>query len=75
MDLPKPKRRKGEVLIRMKHAGINVMDVKTRKGGYDGAKVYATSLPRSLGGRRHRRGTRGGRAAGWTFGTENVCFP
>ena len=33
----------------MKHAGINVMDVKTREGDYDGSKVYTISLPTQLG--------------------------
>lgn len=49
VDLPDPKPGPAEVLVRMKHTGVNVMDVKTRNGDYDGAKVYGTSLPTQLG--------------------------
>lgn len=49
VDLSDPKPGPAEVLVRMKHTGVNVMDVKTRNGDYDGAKVYGTSLPTQLG--------------------------
>ncbi|MBE7211721.1 MAG: zinc-binding dehydrogenase, partial [Gluconacetobacter diazotrophicus] len=39
----------GEVLVRIRHAGLNVMDVKTREGDYDGSAVYGIRLPTRVG--------------------------
>ncbi len=33
-DIPVPEPGAGEVLVRMAHAGINLMDVRTRKGAF-----------------------------------------
>lgn len=45
--VPTPKR--GEVLIKIAYAGVNFMDVYTRKGAYAGASPYASELPLTLG--------------------------
>ena len=33
-EVPVPELGAGEVLVRMAHAGINLMDVRTRKGAF-----------------------------------------
>jgi NADPH2:quinone reductase len=45
--IPKPAR--GEVLVKIAYAGINFMDVYTRRGAYAGASPYASELPLTLG--------------------------
>lgn len=48
-DLPIPVPGPGEVLIRLRHAGINFMDIHTRQGKYDGSRTYPVSVPTTLG--------------------------
>lgn len=48
-DVPVPIPGEGEVLIRMAHAGLNVMDVATRKGGFANSQTYSIRLPTTLG--------------------------
>jgi NADPH2:quinone reductase len=47
VGIPKPTR--GEVLVKIAYAGINFMDVYTRRGAYAGASPYASELPLTLG--------------------------
>jgi len=44
-----PKPRPGEVLVKIAYAGVNFMDVYTRKGAYAGNSPYASELPLTLG--------------------------
>lgn len=48
-DVPMPTPADGEVLIRMAFAGINVMDVATRKGGFATSQTYPVRLSTTLG--------------------------
>lgn len=48
-DLPVPEPGPGEVLVRVRHAGINFMDVHTRQGKYEGSRTYPVTLPCTLG--------------------------
>jgi NADPH2:quinone reductase len=48
-DLPVPRPRPGEALIKVAYAGINFMDVHTRQGKYATSKSYPVRLPCTLG--------------------------
>ena len=48
-DIPVPVPGDGEVLIRMSHAGVNVMDVGTRIGVFAKSQTYPIRLPTTLG--------------------------
>lgn len=48
-DIPVPVPGEGEVLVRMAHAGINVMDVGTRKGAFADSQTYPVRLPTTIG--------------------------
>ena len=48
-DIPVPDPGAGEVLVRMAHAGINVMDVGTRKGAFANSQTYPVHLPTTIG--------------------------
>jgi NADPH2:quinone reductase len=48
-DIPVPALAEGEVLVRIAHAGINVMDVGTRKGLFATSKTYPVRLPTTIG--------------------------
>ena len=48
-DIPVPVPGEGEVLVRMAHAGINVMDVGTREGVYANSETYSVRLPSTIG--------------------------
>ena len=48
-DIAVPVAGPGEVLIRLRHAGINFMDVHTRQGKYAGSRTYPVSIPTTLG--------------------------
>ncbi len=48
-DIPTPNPGTGEVLVRMAHAGINVMDVGTRKGVFATSRTYPVQLPTTIG--------------------------
>ena len=48
-DIPVPVPGEGEVLVRMAHAGINVMDVGTREGAYANSGTYPVRLPTTMG--------------------------
>jgi NADPH2:quinone reductase len=39
----------GEVLVKIAFAGVNFMDVYTRRGAYAGSSPYASELPLTLG--------------------------
>jgi len=45
--IPKPGR--DEVLVKIAYAGVNFMDVYTRRGAYAGSSPYASGLPLTLG--------------------------
>ena len=45
--MPKPGR--AEVLVKIAYAGVNFMDVYTRRGAYAGTSPYASELPLTLG--------------------------
>ncbi len=47
--IPVPDPSAGEVLVRMAHAGINVLDVGTRKGAFANSKTYPVRLPTTIG--------------------------
>lgn len=47
VSIPTPAR--GEVLVKIAYAGVNFMDVYTRRGAYAGASPYASELPLTLG--------------------------
>src|SRR5271170_485553 len=78
----------GEVLVRVRHAGINFMDIHTRQGKYETSKTYPVRLPCTLGmegagevvavGREVTRVTVGDRAAwciSWGSYAEFACVP
>jgi len=44
-----PKLGLGEVLVKIAYAGVNFMDVYTRRGAYAGNSPYASELPLTLG--------------------------
>ncbi len=48
-DIPVPDPGAGEVLVRMAHAGINVMDAGTRKGLFANSETYQIHLPTTIG--------------------------
>ena len=48
-DIPVPDPCAGEVLVRLAHAGINVMDVGTRKGAFATSRTYPVHLPTTIG--------------------------
>ncbi len=48
-DIPIPDPGPGEVLVRMVHAGINVMDVGTRQGAFSNSRTYPVHLPTTIG--------------------------
>ncbi|WP_428390539.1 quinone oxidoreductase family protein [Lichenicoccus sp.] len=48
-DIPVPAPDAGEVLVRMAHAGINVMDGGTRKGAFANSQTYPVHLPTTIG--------------------------
>ncbi len=48
-ELPALRPGPGEVLIRMAHSGINVMDLATRKGAFATSQTYPVVLPTTLG--------------------------
>lgn len=48
-DIPVPDPGPGEVLIHLRHSGINFMDVHTRQGKYAGSQTYPISIPTTLG--------------------------
>nr|WP_217704045.1 quinone oxidoreductase [Schlegelella koreensis] len=47
VDVPRPG--VGEVLVRVRYAGINFMDVHTRQGKYERSRTYPVRLPCTLG--------------------------
>lgn len=49
LDLPEPRPRPGEILVRVHHAGINFMDIHTRQGKYERSRTYPVRLPCTLG--------------------------
>jgi NADPH2:quinone reductase len=48
-DLPVPRPGAGELLVRVRHAGINFMDIHTRQGKYRHSRTYPQRLPCTLG--------------------------
>ncbi len=48
-DIPVPVPGEGEVLVRLAHAGINVMDVGTRQGAFANSQTYPVHLPTTIG--------------------------
>lgn len=48
-DVPIPVAGPGEVLVRVRHAGINFMDIHTREGKYANSRTYPVRLPCTLG--------------------------
>ena len=48
-DIPVPEPGAGEVLVRMAHAGINVMDLGTRRGVFANSRTYPVRLPTTIG--------------------------
>ena len=48
-EIPVPDPNAGEVLVRMAYAGINLMDVGTRKGAFANSKTYPVHLPTTIG--------------------------
>lgn len=48
-ELPVPAPGPGGVLVRVRHAGINFMDVHTRQGKYADSRTYPVRLPCTLG--------------------------
>ena len=49
VDLPVPQAAPGCLLVRMRHAGINFMDIHTRQGKYAKSRSYPVRLPCTLG--------------------------
>lgn len=49
MELPRPEPGPGEVLVKVRHAGINFIDVYMRSGAYRRSDTYKTPLPMVLG--------------------------
>lgn len=48
-DMPVPEPAPGEVLVRVRYAGINFMDVHTRQGKYETSHTYPVRRPCTLG--------------------------
>ncbi|WP_458095182.1 quinone oxidoreductase family protein [Roseomonas sp. WA12] len=48
-DIPVPEPGPEEALVRLRHSGINFMDVHTRQGKYDTSRTYPVRLPTTLG--------------------------
>src|SRR5688572_30551496 len=48
-EIPEPRPKADEVLIRLAHSGINFMDVHTREGKYAESRTYPVRLPTTLG--------------------------
>lgn len=48
-QVPVPVPGPGEILVRVRHAGINFMDVHTRQGKYATSQTYPVRLPCTLG--------------------------
>ncbi|MBP0445872.1 quinone oxidoreductase [Roseomonas sp. SSH11] len=48
-DIPVPEPAPDEALVRLRHSGINFMDVHTRQGKYEGSRTYPVRLPTTLG--------------------------
>jgi len=48
-DIPMPRARAGEVLVRNEYAGINFIDVYMRSGRYVRSHTYQTPLPMTIG--------------------------
>ena len=48
-DIPVPEPGQGEVRVRIAHAGVNVMDVGTRKGLFAASQTYPVRLPTTIG--------------------------
>jgi NADPH2:quinone reductase len=48
-EIPVPEPGEGEVLVRIAHAGVNVMDVGTRKGMFATSQTYPVRLPTTVG--------------------------
>ena len=49
VDMPVPVAAPGTVLVRVRHAGINFMDIHTRQGKYEKSRTYPVRLPCTLG--------------------------
>ncbi len=49
VDAPVPEALPGTLLIRVRHAGINFMDIHTRQGKYATSRTYPVRLPCTLG--------------------------
>lgn len=49
VDAPRPQPGAGELLVRVRHAGINFMDIHTRQGKYERSRTYPVRLPCTLG--------------------------
>ncbi len=48
-ELPVPEPTAGTALVRVHHAGVNVMDVATRVGRYEHSRTYPVRLPTTMG--------------------------
>ncbi len=48
-DIPVPDPGADEVLVRMAYAGINIMDVGTRRGVFASSQTYSVRLPTTIG--------------------------
>jgi NADPH2:quinone reductase len=48
-DIEVPEPGQGEVLVKVKCAGINFMDIHTRQGKYKASRTYPVSIPCTLG--------------------------
>jgi NADPH2:quinone reductase len=48
-EIPVPDPAPDEALVRLRHAGINFMDIHTRQGKYEGSRTYPVRLPTTLG--------------------------
>jgi len=49
LSIPIPSPREDEVLVRLRYAGVNFMDVHTRQGKYASSATYKVGLPCTLG--------------------------
>lgn len=49
MDAPTPEPGPGEVLVRLEYAGVNFIDIYTRKGVYKKSQTYKNVLPFTIG--------------------------
>lgn len=49
VDAPVPEALPGTVLVQVRHAGINFMDIHTRQGKYAKSRTYPVRLPCTLG--------------------------